>query len=224
MATPVNAPDPKFGEDERFNRTAHTVRVFAWAIVIPLLGIGAFTSLVPEHAVPSSVLRAAIIYAFVLVIVRLAGKRTLAEMSTFDFVVLLLMSEAIQPALVADDTRITSAMLIVTTFVGIDAFLGVVKHKSERASKLLDDVPTVLVRNGVPERHALERERIGEDDIMEVARRDVGLERLDQVRFAVLERTGGISIIPWPDEITPRARSLPDRPPPGGSPRSIDRM
>jgi uncharacterized membrane protein YcaP (DUF421 family) len=160
----------------------------------------------PGHAVPSTVLRASIIYLFVLVVMRLAGKRTLAEMSTFDLVVLLVLSEAIQPALVADDTRVTSAMLIVLTIVGIDALLGLVKDKSHKASQLLDDIPTVLVRNGVMNERAMERERLDQDDIMEAARRQLGLERLDQVRFAILERTGGISIIPWTPDTTPRAR------------------
>lgn len=204
----LTTPDPHFGENEKFDRIAHRVRTAGWWIVLPLLVVGAFTFTVP-HAVPSAVARASIIYAFVLLVIRLAGKRTLAELSTFDLVVLLIMSEAIQPALVADDTRITSAMLIVLTFVGIDALLGLVKFKSHRASALLDDIPTVLVRDGVSDQSALTRERLDEDDIMEAARRQLGLERFDQVRFAVLERTGGISVIPWPPpgaDATPRAR------------------
>lgn len=102
-------PDPNFGENERLDRLAHRLRTAGWFAVIPLLVVGAFSITVPSHFVPSTVARAAIIYAFVLLVIRLAGKRTLAELSTFDLVVLLIMSEAIQPALVADDTRITSA-------------------------------------------------------------------------------------------------------------------
>lgn len=206
MRTQRLTPDPHFGENDRLDRIAHRLRTAGWWIVLPLLLVGAFTVTVPSQAVPSTVLRAAIIYAFVLFVIRLAGKRTLAELSTFDLVVLLIMSEAIQPALVADDTRITSAMLIVLTFVGIDALLGFVKFKSEKASELLDDVPTVLVRDGVIDRDALTRERLDEDDIMEAARHRLGLERFDQVRFAILERTGGISVIPWPPDATPRSR------------------
>ena len=70
----------------------------------------------------------------------------------------------------------------------------------------VDDIPTVLVREGVANQRAMNRERLDEDDILEAARRQMGLERLDQVRFAILERTGGISIIPWSPETTPRAR------------------
>lgn len=204
---PARVP-PHFGENERFDRIAHRLRTAGWWVVLPLLAVGAFTATMPSQAVPSAVARAAIIYAFVLLVIRLAGKRTLAELSTFDLVVLLIVSEAIQPALVADDTRITSAMLIVLTFVGIDALLGLVKFKSYRASVLLDDLPTVLVRDGVTIQDALMRERLDEDDIMEAARRQLGLERFEQVRFAILERTGGISVIPWPPgaDATLRAR------------------
>jgi len=195
-----------FGDDERFDRIAHRVRVGAWWILLPVLLVGAFTNQAPGQAVPSAVLRALIIYIFVLFIVRLAGKRTLAELSTFDLVVLLIVSEAIQPALVADDNRITSAMLIVATFVGIDFLLGYVKDRSMVASRLLDDIPTVLVRNGEFNHAALKRERIDEEDIMEAARRQLGLETFEEVRFAILERTGGITVIPWPAKSTPRSR------------------
>ncbi len=206
--SPPLPPPPQFGESEAFDRVAHRVRVAAWMIALPALAVAAIVWKTPGAGVPSSVLRAAIVYVFVLVVIRLAGKRTLAELSTFDLVVLLILSEAVQPALVADDTRLTSAMLIVLTIVGIDALLGLVKFRSPRASQLLDDIPTILVRDGVVNDQAMARERLDEDDIMEAARRQMGLERLDQVRFAILERTGGISVIPWPasPDVTPRVR------------------
>lgn len=207
MTAGRQSPAPQFGDDERFDRASHRLRMIAWWIALPLLAVGAFTNQAPNHAVPSTVLRAAIIYGFVLLVVRLAGKRTLAELSTFDLVVLLIMSEAIQPALVAEDSRITSAMLLVGTFVGIDFLLAILKDKSPTASRALDDIPTILVRDGKVNQEALTRERVDEEDIMEAARRDHGLERFEQVRFAILERTGGISIIPWPEgATTPRAR------------------
>jgi uncharacterized membrane protein YcaP (DUF421 family) len=137
---------------------------------------------------------------------RLAGKRTLAEMSTFDLVVILIISEAIQPAMTADDTRMTTAVLLVLTILATDAMLGLVKDRSQTANRLLDDIPTVLVKEGKLRREAMARERIEEDDILEAAREKLGLDSLDQIRFALLERTGGISIIPWPTESTPRAR------------------
>jgi uncharacterized membrane protein YcaP (DUF421 family) len=106
----------------------------------------------------------------------------------------------------ADDTRMTTAVLLVLTILATDAMLGLVKERSQTANRLLDDIPTVLVKEGKLRREAMARERIEEDDILEAAREKLGLDSLDQIRFALLERTGGISIIPWPTESTPRAR------------------
>ena len=197
---------PHFGESERYDRIAHRLRNGAWAIILPGLVVAAFLWMSPGVALSSVVLRAFVIYGFMLLVMRLAGKRTLAELSTFELVVLLIISEAIQPALVADDSRMTTAMLLVFTIVGTDAVLGLVKDKSRLASRLLDDIPTVLVQDGKLRKEAMARERIEEDDILEAARERLGLDSLDQVRFALLERTGGISVIPWPPEPTPRSR------------------
>ena len=197
---------PQFGDSERYDRIAHTVRRGALAILVPALAIAAFFWTSPDVAVGSVVLRALLVYGFVLLVMRLAGKRTLAEMSTFDLVVVLIISEAIQPAMTADDTRMTTAALLVLTILAADAVLGLLKDKSQAANRLLDDVPTVLIKDGKLRRQAMARERIDEDDILEAARENLGLHSLDQIRFALLERTGGISIIPWPPEATPRAR------------------
>lgn len=196
----------RFGDSDRYDRIAHRLRIGAWTVILPGLVLAAFVWTSSDVAVPSVVLRAFLLYGFMLLVMRLAGKRTLAELSTFDLVVLLIISEAIQPALVADDTRMTTAVLLVLTIIGTDAILGLIKDKSHVAGQLLDDVPTVLVKEGRLRKEAMAREKIEEDDILEAAREKLGLDSLDQIRFALLERTGGISIIPWPPEPTPRAR------------------
>jgi uncharacterized membrane protein YcaP (DUF421 family) len=206
MATRQSGRTPDFGDSERYDRIAHTLRRGALAVLIPALAIAAFFWTSPDVAVRSVVLRALIVYGFVLLVMRLAGKRTLSEMSTFDLVVVLIISEAIQPAMTADDTRMTTAALLVLTILAADAILGLLKDKSQAANRLLDDVPTVLIKDGQLRRQAMARERIDEDDILEAARENLGLHSLDQIRFALLERTGGISVIPWASESTPRAR------------------
>ena len=115
------ANHPHFGESDRYDRVAYRIRLFAWAIILPALVAASFLWGTPDVAIASPVLRAIIVYAFVFAVMRLAGKRTLAELSTFDLVVLLIISEAVQPALVADDTRMTSALVIVMRFVAADA-------------------------------------------------------------------------------------------------------
>lgn len=80
--------------------------------------------------------------------------------------------------------------------MGVDVLLGLLKHKVPGLDRWLDDVPTVLVRDGMPITDALERSRVNIDDIMEAARHQHGLAHFADVRYAVLERTGGISVIP----------------------------
>jgi uncharacterized membrane protein YcaP (DUF421 family) len=144
-----------------------------------------------------SILRAAVMYAFLLVVFRLAGKRTLAEATPFDLVLLLVISEATQQALVGTDFSMTSAWLVILTLVAIDVALGRWRQTSRRVEKLLDDVPLVLVDRGRPLRNRMDQARVDEQDIMESARQEQGLESMSQIKYAVLETDGSISIIPW---------------------------
>jgi uncharacterized membrane protein YcaP (DUF421 family) len=143
-----------------------------------------------------AVLRGAITYLIVWLIFRVAGKRSLAETTTFDFVLLLIISETTQSALTNNDNSFTNTILLVTTLVGIDVALSLWKQRSERVDKLLDGVPLLILADGIPIAERLDKERVGEDDILAAARRYHGLERLEQVKYAVLERNGGITIIP----------------------------
>jgi uncharacterized membrane protein YcaP (DUF421 family) len=143
-----------------------------------------------------SVIRGAAIYAFLLVLFRIAGKRTLAEATTFDLVLLLIISEATQQAMIDDDNSFTNAVLLVTTLVGINIVLSLVKAWYPAAEKWLDGVPVVLIEDGRMHRDRMRKARVDEEDILEAAHDKQGLERLDQVKYAVLQRGGGISIIP----------------------------
>lgn len=143
-----------------------------------------------------SILRATLVYLILLVLFRITGKRSLAQTTTFDFVLLLIVSEAIQQALLANDNSMTNAFLIVATLLAIDIGLSLVKQKSKTLEKLIDDVPLVLVEDGKPLRERMEKARVDEDDILSSARQLQGLERMDQIKYAVLERSGGISIVP----------------------------
>ncbi len=193
--------DPlRIGADDGFDLLLTRARRAAWVLLIPVIVIMAVRWQVPGSAVPSTVLRTAVIYLLVLAVLRLAGKRTLSEMNTFDFAILLILSEAVQPALVGDNLTLTNAALILCTLVGFDALLGLIKDKSRTASRWLDDVPAVLMDDGRPRRDVLKRHRIDVDDLLEAARAQYGLLSIKQVRCAILERAGGISIIPWRTE------------------------
>ena len=142
------------------------------------------------------VLRAVTIYAFLMVIFRFSGKRSMAEMTPFDFVLLLIFSEALQSALVDEDNSLTIALIVITTLVSLNIILSLIKQRSVRIERFLEGVPIVVFDEGKPLHDRMDRERIDESDILEAARMSHGIDSLDQVRTAVVERSGGISIIP----------------------------
>ena len=143
-----------------------------------------------------SVLRAATIYIALMIILRVAGKRSLAQITTFDFVLLLIIGEATQQALLGQDFSVTNAIIVIVTLVGLDIGLSLIKRHSKTIDKVLDDVPLVIVEDGVPLKDRMAKARVDEEDVLSAARHLQGLERLDQIRYAVLERSGGISIVP----------------------------
>jgi uncharacterized membrane protein YcaP (DUF421 family) len=143
-----------------------------------------------------TVLRAAVVYAVLWLVFRIAGKRALAEITTFDFILLLIISETTQSALSGSDYSLTNSVLLIVTLVGMDVGLSLLKQYWPTVDKLIDGVPLVILENGRPLRDRMDKSRVDEADILAAARRSQGLERLDQIKYAVLERDGGISIIP----------------------------
>ena len=143
-----------------------------------------------------TILRTVSVYVFLLVLFRLAGKRAMAETDTFDFVVLLIISEATQQALVGDDFSLMTSFVVITTLIGCGVLLAAVKHRSPAASRLIDGLPVLLVDDGVLLEDRMDKLKVDRDDILEAAREQEGLATLDEVRYAVLERHGQISIIP----------------------------
>lgn len=143
-----------------------------------------------------AVLRGAAVYLFLLVVFRLVGKRSIAQITTFDFVLLLIVAETTQQALVGEDYSLTNAALLIVSLLVIDVGLSLWKQRSPRMEKLIDGVPLILVENGKALKDRMARARVDEQDVLTFARELQGLERLDQIKYAVLERSGGISIVP----------------------------
>lgn len=142
------------------------------------------------------VLRSIAVYLFILLIFRMAGKRTLSQMTTVDFILLLIVGEATQQALLAADNSLMGAMLVIGTLVFIDVVFARFSKRWELFDKVTNGVPVILMKNGEPVENRLDEEAIEMDDILEAARRSQGLESVEQVKYAVLEKDGQISIIP----------------------------
>ena len=143
-----------------------------------------------------TVIRACFVYFSLLVIFRVAGKRTLAQLTTFDLVLTLIISEAIQEGLVDDDRSLTNAFLLVITLVGLSVMLSVLKQRWNRLERWLEDAPVVIMQNGELHERRMDKERVDASDILESARDLQGLSRLDQIQHAVVERNGAVTVIP----------------------------
>ena len=143
-----------------------------------------------------SVIKAVIVYFVLWVVIRASGRRTLGQLTVFDFILFLIIGGAVQRSLMAQDYSLIHAFLVVATFVIVDVAVSFVERDVPSLGKILRGVPTIVVKNGRVLRGRLRRARLTEDDVLEAARRRLGLERMDQIRFAIFEASGEISIIP----------------------------
>ncbi|GGG21879.1 MULTISPECIES: DUF421 domain-containing protein [Rhizobium] len=143
-----------------------------------------------------SVIRGAAIYLVLLMALRLSGRRTVAQMTPFDLVLLLIIAETTQQALLGDDFSLINAALLIVVLFSLDIGLSYVKQWAPSLGRIIDGTPTVLISDGKPDLRAFARARISLEDVLTTARVEQGLERLDQIKSAVLEADGALSIIP----------------------------
>lgn len=142
------------------------------------------------------VLRAAAIYLFLLVLFRFMGKRSLSQATTFDVVLLLIVSEATQNAMIGEDFSITNAYIVISTLIGLDVLLNLIKSKWKWFDKVTESVPLVLVSEGKMHHDRMQHSNVEVDDLLEAGRRQYGFTNLAPIRFAILEIDGEITIIP----------------------------
>jgi uncharacterized membrane protein YcaP (DUF421 family) len=143
-----------------------------------------------------SILRGATTYLFVWLIFRITGKRTLAQITTFDAVLLLIISETTQAALVDNDNSYTNSVLLILSMLGLDVLFSCIKQRYPAIEKVMDGAPLLILDRGELVRGAMDKERVDERDILHAARDLQGLGTLDDVEYAILEQTGEITIIP----------------------------
>jgi uncharacterized membrane protein YcaP (DUF421 family) len=143
-----------------------------------------------------AVLRAVLIYAALLLLFRIMGKRSLSQATTFDFVLLLVVGEATQQALLGEDFSLTMAVTVIATLVGLDRFADYIGYRFPRVDRILESVSVLLVDDGKLMRDRMAKAHIDEEEILTFARQAHGVESMDQVKYAVLEKDGGITIVP----------------------------
>lgn len=142
------------------------------------------------------VFRAIAIYLILLVVFKIAGRRALLQMTSFDLILLLIISEATQQALLGNDFSVTGAAITIITLVVIDILFGLLKQYLPGVEAAIDGTPVILVENGHLLEDKMKRADISCDDIMVSARNNHGIDKLSQIKFAILEQNGHISIVP----------------------------
>jgi uncharacterized membrane protein YcaP (DUF421 family) len=142
------------------------------------------------------VIRGIIIYLFLLLVFRIMGKRSLSETTMFDLLVLLIISEVTQQAMVDTDNSLTAAAILITTLLGMDLILSLLKKPFKMFEKIVEGTPLIIVDHGKPLKERMSKTNVDEEDVMQAARANQGLEKIEQVKYAVLEKDGTISVIP----------------------------
>jgi uncharacterized membrane protein YcaP (DUF421 family) len=141
------------------------------------------------------VFRALILFGGVYILLRVVGRRELAQMAPIDFILLIVLGDAIQQGLTQDDYSVTGALLVIFTIAAIQVSLGYLTFRSKRVRTVLEGEPVVLVENGRLIEKNLKRSRIASEELAEEARLSQ-VTSLEDVAWAVLETSGKISIVP----------------------------
>ncbi len=151
--------------------------------------------LAPNESWASKLIRPVVVYAFLLVGLRLAGRRELAQLNVFDLVVLLTLSNTVQNAIIGNDNSLWGGIAGATVLLATNYFVVRFLYRHPRVDALLEGEPVVLIRNGEFVEENLKREFITREELLAAARRQ-GIDRLDQIAEAILETSGTITIVP----------------------------
>ena len=139
-----------------------------------------------------TILDVSVLFLFLLLVLRVTGKRELAQMSPFDLVMIYVIGDVTAESVVGEDTSLTGALTTVSVLTLLTLTLSWVTYRFPRVRPALDGVPCVVVRDGRPDREVMRREHITDDDIDGAARAN-GIEDLAEVDLAVIEANGQFS-------------------------------
>jgi uncharacterized membrane protein YcaP (DUF421 family) len=150
---------------------------------------------VPELSVAEKIIRPILVYLFLVVVLRLAGRRELAQLNSFDLVVLMMLANTVQNATIGNDNSLVGGLIGVSALLLVNYVVVRLLYIRPRLDQLLEGGPSVLIKDGKVLRRNLAKEAISEEQLMEAVRKQ-GLATADQVAEAVLETGGVISVVP----------------------------
>ena len=139
------------------------------------------------------VFRGAVVYVFLLVLLRITGKRQVGQLAPFDLVLLLVLSNAVQNSMNGGDNSITAGIVLSITLVGLNSVVGWATWKNKKIEAIVEGRPQILIHNGHVFQDVADKQRVTHHEI-EAAIRAAGCASIADVHVAVLENNGSISV------------------------------
>jgi uncharacterized membrane protein YcaP (DUF421 family) len=158
--------------------------------------------LLPDVSWTEKLLRPVMVYVALMVIFRIASKRELAQATLFDFLIILLISNVVQNAIIGNDNSVLGALAGAVTLVVLAGALNRVTARSKKARELLEGKPVLLVNHGGIDDETMKQQAVSRNDLLSAIRKQ-GIVRLSDVGYAILELDGTISVIKKDDDKTP---------------------
>jgi uncharacterized membrane protein YcaP (DUF421 family) len=146
------------------------------------------------------VIRSAVVYAFLIVLLRVTGKRQVGQLAPFDLVLLLVLSNAVQNSMNAGDNSLIGGLIAAVTLIALNYFVAMMTYRSKRIEALIEGRPQLLIHNGVLVKAALHEARMTHHEL-NAALRQAGCSCVEDVHYAVLENNGSVSVVPKKEEV-----------------------
>lgn len=159
----------------------------------------------PLTFVVEIVIRTSVMYLYTLALVRLLGKRGMAQLSPFEMVIIVALGSAVGDPMFYDDVPLLHGLAVVTVVVALERLLVVLTQRSRRLERLIESTPVLLVKDGAIDQEAMEEEELSEAELF-MSLREARIEQLGEVRLAYLEPNGKVSV--FRSEEPQRGRSV----------------
>lgn len=147
-----------------------------------------------DHPWWEYIFRSVVIYAAVFFLLRVVGKKQIGEMSPFDLVLLLIISESVSAAITGGDNSISAGLIAVSTFICVNYTMDFLMFKSKKAEKFLEGEAQLIITDGKIVKDVCDKEKITREEIQSVLR-EHSIDELKDVSYAVLETNGQISVL-----------------------------
>ena len=159
-----------------------------------LFGLDLSGMWIPTLSIIEKIIRPLIVYFFLIFILRITGKRELSQINTFDFIVLLMLSNVVQNSIIGNDNSVTGGIIGAISLLGTNYLVEKILYKSRKLDDMVEGESEYLIRNGKLNKKNLDKELISRKDLLMAAHKQ-GISSFDEVEKAEIDPNGGIIFI-----------------------------